>query len=176
MQGVGTCQDKSQSLNSRIYGSTKWLFPFCAIRSIYLSNKSWWDDWYNTRILAMVQIPYCLKLSQFYFYFLLTSVLSLWFLWLSNSFVKQKAHTTIGIPTSPDREDFPWKALFLWGQLCIKLWPFGVYLEGKMIFPNSPIFKVGCWLGRVWCPISTLAAIWDAHVKDMGNDVCGSLP
>ncbi len=29
-------------------------------------------------------------------------------------------------------------------------------------------------LGRVYHPVSTLVAIWDAHVKDMGKAVCGS--
>ncbi len=30
------------------------------------------------------------------------------------------------------------------------------------------------WLGRFYCPVSTLEATWDAHVKDIGKAVCGS--
>ena len=30
-----------------------------------------------------------------------------------------------------------------------------------------------CW-GRVWRPICMLAAIWDAHIKDLGKAACGS--
>ena len=30
------------------------------------------------------------------------------------------------------------------------------------------------WSGRVWCPVSTQAGIWDTHVKDMGKAVCSS--
>ncbi len=92
---------------------------------------------------------------------------------LEDSFYWLMSCTWGGLPV-----EFPWRVQFCLGEYRLDKHYWNINLDSTRSNHKGSTLPCPCarydWIGRVYCHISMVSAIWNVYDKGMGKGVCGS--